>query len=71
VKARAVHNAVGAISRGKVSMSPTLHVSDPGEYGLPTSALIEAIWSALGRPGPAPAAPLAAAVAVSGEYSPV
>ena len=41
------------------------------KYGLSTSALIETIWSALGRPGPAPAAPLAAAVAGSGEYSPV
>jgi transketolase len=41
------------------------------KYGLSTSALIETIWSALGRPGPAPAAPLAAAVPGSGEYSPV
>ena len=41
------------------------------KYGLSTSALIETIWSALGRPGQAPAAPLAAAVAGSGEYSPV
>ena len=41
------------------------------KYGLSTSALIETIWSALGRPGPAPAAPLAAAAARSGEYSPV
>jgi transketolase len=42
-----------------------------GKYGLSTSALIETIWSALGRPGPAPAAALAAAAAGSGEYSPV
>jgi len=42
-----------------------------GKYGLSTSALIETIWSALGRSGPAPADPLAAAVAGSGEYSPV
>ncbi len=42
-----------------------------GKYGLSTSALIETIWSALGQPGPAPAAPHAATVAGSGEYSPV
>ncbi|HEY5395055.1 MAG TPA: transketolase C-terminal domain-containing protein [Trebonia sp.] len=40
------------------------------KYGLSTRALIETIWSALGRPGPAPGAP-AAAAAESGEYSPV
>ena len=39
------------------------------KYGLSTQALIETIWSALGRPGPAPAAP--ATPAESGEYSPV
>jgi transketolase len=39
------------------------------KYRLSTSALIETIWSALGRSGPAPAAPVAAAE--SGEYSPV
>jgi transketolase len=39
------------------------------KYGLSTSALIETIWSALARPGPAPAAPHVAAQ--SGEYSPV
>ncbi len=39
------------------------------KYGLSTQALIETIWSALGQPGPAPAAP--AAAAESGEYSPV
>jgi transketolase len=38
-------------------------------YGLSTSALIETIWSALGRSGPAPAAPVVAAEV--GEYSPV
>jgi transketolase len=38
------------------------------KYGLSTRALIETIWSALGRPGPAPGAP---AAAESGEYSPV
>jgi transketolase len=42
-----------------------------GKYGLSTSALIETIWSALGRSGPVPAAPLAATVTASGEYSPV
>ncbi len=41
------------------------------KYGLSTSALIETIWSALGRPSPAPAAPVAAAATGSGEYSPV
>ena len=39
------------------------------KYGLSTRALIETMWSALGRPGPAPRAP--AAAAESGEYSPV
>jgi transketolase len=39
------------------------------KYGLSTRALIETIWSALGRPGPPPRAP--AAAAESGEYSPV
>jgi transketolase len=39
------------------------------KYGLSTRALIETIWSALGRPGPPPGAP--AAAAESGEYSPV
>jgi transketolase len=40
-----------------------------GKYGLSTSAIVETIWLTLGRPGPAPAAP--AAAAESGEYSPV
>ena len=40
-----------------------------GKYGLSTSAIIETIWSALGRPGPAPPAPVAAAE--TSEYSPV
>ena len=39
------------------------------KYGLSTRTITETIWSALGRPGPAPAAPVAAAR--SGEYSPV
>ena len=39
------------------------------KYGLSTQAIIETIWLALGQPGPAPAAP--AAAAESGEYSPV
>ena len=39
------------------------------KYGLSTGALIETIWSALGRPGPAPAA--AHVAARTGEYSPV
>jgi transketolase len=39
------------------------------KYGLSTRTLIETIWSALDRPGPAPAAPHVAAQ--SGEYSPV
>jgi transketolase len=39
------------------------------KYGLSTRALIETIWSALGRPGPPPEAP--AAAAESGAYSPV
>ena len=38
-------------------------------YGLSTAAIVETIWSALGRAGPAPLAPVAAAE--SGEYSPV
>ena len=40
-----------------------------GRYGLSVAAVIETIWSALGRPGPAPAAPPATAGA--DEYSPV
>jgi transketolase len=40
-----------------------------GKYGLSTSAIVETIWSALGRPGPAPVVPVAAAE--PGEYSPV
>jgi len=40
-----------------------------GKYGLSASAIVETIWSGLGRAGPAPAAP--AAGAESGEYSPV
>lgn len=40
-----------------------------GKYGLSTQALIETIWSALGRPGPAPGAP--PATAETGEYAPV
>jgi len=39
------------------------------KFGLSASALIETIWSALDRPGPAPVAPHVAAQ--SGEYSPV
>jgi transketolase len=39
------------------------------KYGLSTQALIETIWSALGRPGPAPEAP--PAIAETGEYAPV
>jgi transketolase len=39
------------------------------EYGLSTQALIGIIWSTLGRPGPAPGAPPAAAE--PGEYAPV
>jgi transketolase len=39
------------------------------KYGLSTRTLIETIWSALGRPGPAPDAP--ATPAETGEYSPV
>ncbi len=39
------------------------------KYGLSTRTLIETIWSALGRPGPAPDAP--AVPAETGEYSPV
>ena len=37
-------------------------------YGLSTQALIETIWSALGQPGPVPAA--AASTAESREYPP-
>jgi transketolase len=40
-----------------------------GKYGLSASAIVETIWSALGRPGPAPPAPVTPAG--SGEYSPV
>ena len=40
-----------------------------GKYGLSTQSVIDAAWSALGRPGPGPAAPVAHAEA--GEYSPV
>jgi transketolase len=40
-----------------------------GKYGLSTSAIVETIWSALGRPGPAPVVSVTAAEA--GEYSPV
>jgi transketolase len=39
------------------------------KYGLSTRSLIEAAWAALGRPGVAPAVPVA--VVESGEYSPV
>jgi len=39
------------------------------KYGLSTGTLVETIWSALGRSGPAPLVPVAAAD--SGEYSPV
>jgi transketolase len=39
------------------------------KYGLSTRALTETIWSTLGRPSPAPAAPVPAAG--GGEYSPV
>jgi transketolase len=39
------------------------------KYGLSTRTITETIWSALGRSGPAPAAPVAAAR--GGEYSPV
>ena len=41
-----------------------------GKYGLSTPALIETIWSALGRAGPAPQV-AASPVAGGGEYSPV
>jgi transketolase len=41
-----------------------------GTYGLSVGTLVETIWSALGRPGPAPEVP-AVAAAGSGEYSPV
>jgi transketolase len=40
-----------------------------GKYGLSTQSVIDAAWSALGRPGRGPAAPVARAEA--GEYSPV
>jgi transketolase len=40
-----------------------------GKYGLSTSAIVETIWSALGRPGPAPVVPVTTTEA--GEYSPV
>ena len=40
-----------------------------GKYGLSTPTIVETIWSALGRPGPAPAVPVVAAE--PGEYSPV
>lgn len=40
-----------------------------GKYGLSTSAIVEAAWTALRRPGRAPAA--SAAPAEPGEYSPV
>jgi transketolase len=40
-----------------------------GKYGLSTQHVIDAAWSALGRSGPGPAAPVAHAEA--GEYSPV
>jgi transketolase len=39
------------------------------KYGLSVGALVETIWSALGRSGPEPVVPVAAAE--SGEYSPV
>ena len=39
------------------------------KYGLSTRSLIEAAWAALGRPGVAPAVPVA--VVETGEYSPV
>jgi transketolase len=39
------------------------------KYGLSTKTLIETMWSALGRPGAAPPAPVT--IAESGEYSPV
>jgi len=39
------------------------------KYGLSTGTLVETIWPALGRTGPAPRAPVAEAE--SGEYSPV
>ena len=41
------------------------------KYGLSTAMLVETIWSALGRTGPAPTVPVVAAAAGSGEYSPV
>jgi transketolase len=39
------------------------------KYGLSTAAIVETIWSALGRAGPAPLTPVTPAE--SGEYSPV
>jgi transketolase len=42
-----------------------------GKYGLSAPAIVETIWSALGRRGPAPAVPAVATAAGSGEYSPV
>jgi transketolase len=39
------------------------------KYGLSTQSVLDAAWSARGRPGPAPRAPVTAAEA--GEYSPV
>jgi transketolase len=39
------------------------------KYGLSTRSLIEAAWAALGRPGAAPAVPVA--IVETGEYSPV
>jgi transketolase len=39
------------------------------KYGLSTQHVVDAAWSALGRPGPVPAAP--AGTAEAGEYSPV
>jgi transketolase len=42
-----------------------------GKYGLSVGALVETIWSGLGRSGPAPDVPPVTAAAGSGEYSPV
>jgi transketolase len=39
------------------------------KYGLSTQAVVDAAWTALGRPGRAPLAEIA--VAEAGEYSPV
>jgi transketolase len=43
------------------------------KYGLSTQAIVETIWSALGKPGRAPTAPVAVGNATSGggRYSPV